>query len=315
VHSLCDEFWGNPNKNVGDAFLLVWRLSGQPDQTQPMEEKKQRRLTDMALLSCTSMIAKIGTSAEMAEYRGHVKLLKRIPNYRVKVGFGLHLGWAIEGAIGSEFKIDASYLSPNVNMAERLESETKYYGSNILLSEAVRDFLSEGIMDECRLIDYVDLSDGSPIKLYTLDLDDVALMVEPPADAPTTKVAKLRQRWERQRRRNERWNDNFDMHSLFESDGNIVAMRARYTEEFFCRFKMAYLNYEAGNWPIAKVMLEETRSLLGLEDGASSALLRFLQLYDNVAPKSWKGFRPFGVSAKVSLRSDTPGSDSSGSHR
>ena len=31
--------------------------------------------------------------------------------------FGLHLGWAIEGAIGSKFKIDASYLSPNVNIA------------------------------------------------------------------------------------------------------------------------------------------------------------------------------------------------------
>lgn len=30
------------------------------------------------------------------------------------MGFGLHFGWAIEGSIGSEYKIDASYLSPNV---------------------------------------------------------------------------------------------------------------------------------------------------------------------------------------------------------
>ena len=29
--------------------------------------------------------------------------------------------WRLQGAIGSEFKIDASYLSPNVNMAARLE--------------------------------------------------------------------------------------------------------------------------------------------------------------------------------------------------
>jgi len=49
------------------------------------------------------------------------------------MGFGLHVGWAIEGAIGifniiiigSVFKIDASYLSPNVNMASRLEAATK----------------------------------------------------------------------------------------------------------------------------------------------------------------------------------------------
>lgn len=50
------------------------------------------------------------------------------------MGFGLHVGWAIEGAIGSEFKIDASYLSPNVNMASRLEAATKQFGVNLLIS-------------------------------------------------------------------------------------------------------------------------------------------------------------------------------------
>ena len=48
-----------------------------------------------------------------------------MPGYQVKMGFGIHQGWAIEGAIGSMFKIDASYLSPNVNMAARLEAATK----------------------------------------------------------------------------------------------------------------------------------------------------------------------------------------------
>ena len=41
------------------------------------------------------------------------------------MGFGLHVGWAIEGAIGSNYKIDASYLSPNVNLASRLEAACK----------------------------------------------------------------------------------------------------------------------------------------------------------------------------------------------
>jgi class 3 adenylate cyclase len=41
------------------------------------------------------------------------------------MGFGLHLGWAIEGMIGSSFKIEASYLSPNVNIAARLQNATK----------------------------------------------------------------------------------------------------------------------------------------------------------------------------------------------
>ena len=58
------------------------------------------------------------------------------------MGFGLHVGWAIEGAIGSEYKIDASYLSPNVNMASRLEAATKQFGTSILMSEDFARLLS-----------------------------------------------------------------------------------------------------------------------------------------------------------------------------
>jgi len=54
--------------------------------------------------------------------------------YKIDLKFGLHLGWAIEGAIGSHFKFDASYLSPHVNAAARLQSATKFYGVHFLLS-------------------------------------------------------------------------------------------------------------------------------------------------------------------------------------
>lgn len=32
---------------------------------------------------------------------------------RPHLTFGLHMGWTIEGAIGSESKIDAGYISPH----------------------------------------------------------------------------------------------------------------------------------------------------------------------------------------------------------
>jgi len=179
-------------------------------------------------------------------------------------------------------------------MAARLECETRYYGSHILLSDAVVHCLSSDVMGECRLIDNVDLVGGQPMKVYTMDLDDSILDIEEPNDLPKTKSAKFRVRWDRTRRKNERWHDDFNLHSLFETDTAIVLMRKKYTEEFFCRFQMAYLNYEAGNWPIAKVMLEGTRSLLNLEDGASCALLRLLQKYGNISPRDWQGFREFG---------------------
>jgi class 3 adenylate cyclase len=48
-----------------------------------------------------------------------------LDDFRIKMHFGMHIGWAIEGAIGSELKIDASYLSPNVNLASRLNAVSK----------------------------------------------------------------------------------------------------------------------------------------------------------------------------------------------
>mmetsp|Transcript_11634 Transcript_11634/g.31263 ORF Transcript_11634/g.31263 Transcript_11634/m.31263 type:complete len:91 (+) Transcript_11634:2835-3107(+) len=58
--------------------------------------------------------------------------------------FGIHLGWAIEGAIGSNMKIDASYLSPHVNISSRLEAATKQYGVMMLISgEVVKHIKSD----------------------------------------------------------------------------------------------------------------------------------------------------------------------------
>jgi len=78
-----------------------------------------------------------------------------MPDYKVKMGFGLHTGWAIEGAIGSFFKIDASYLSPNVNMASRLEAATKQYGVALLISGSLFDICTDDIKLLCREIDTV----------------------------------------------------------------------------------------------------------------------------------------------------------------
>ena len=71
------------------------------------------------------------------------------------MGFGLHVGWAIEGAIGSFYKIDASYLSPNVNMASRLEAATKQFGVPLLISGELVESMTPISADKCRMIDRV----------------------------------------------------------------------------------------------------------------------------------------------------------------
>ena len=53
------------------------------------------------------------------------------------------------GAIGSRFKIDASYLSPNVNMAARLEAATKQYHTSLLLSGPMYEKLTPAVRLVC----------------------------------------------------------------------------------------------------------------------------------------------------------------------
>ena len=143
-------------------------------------------------------------------------------NYSVKMGYGLHVGWAIEGAIGSEFKIDASYLSPNVNMASRLEAATKQYGIPILISGELYRIFSEKTKEKCRHIDTVTVK-GSlvPMELYTPDIDCSMLTTgqEPP---PGVKIdPKIGQRRKMQLKRKI---ENLDMQasSIFETSREMA---------------------------------------------------------------------------------------------
>lgn len=87
------------------------------------------------------------------------------------MGFGLHQGWAIEGAIGSFFKIDASYLSPNVNMAARLEAATGQFETPLLVSGHLRDICSHPMQQILREIDTVTVKGSiKPMRLYTITI-------------------------------------------------------------------------------------------------------------------------------------------------
>merc|ERR1739838_521896 len=86
---------------------------------------------------------------------------------------------AIEGGVGSEFKIDASYLSPNVSVAESVEHCAEIYSVNIMVAESVINICSSGMASKCRLIDRVIITGSSePIRLHVLDLDWTGVEVD-----------------------------------------------------------------------------------------------------------------------------------------
>merc|ERR1712060_971058 len=87
------------------------------------------------------------------------------------------------------------------------------------------------------------------------------------------------------------WNDSLDLSILFDTTPSIAVMRKPYTTEFLQLFNMGYQNYREGEWQVARRMLSCTRSLLGVEDGPSHALLRFLEAHRYQAPRGWQGVR------------------------
>ncbi len=76
----------------------------------------------MALFSAAKIFARINRDPEILDYRNNQKLNSRFNgNFRLRLGFGIHLGWCIEGVLGSHIKIDPSYMSVDVAIATMLE--------------------------------------------------------------------------------------------------------------------------------------------------------------------------------------------------
>ena len=70
----------------------------------------------------------------------------------LRVGMGLHSGSLVMGIIGDDQRLDAATISDTVNVASRIESLTKHFGVNILLSEDTFLQLSHPDEFNCRYL-------------------------------------------------------------------------------------------------------------------------------------------------------------------
>ena len=127
------------DKYIGDAIMAYW---GPPF----VDEADQARL---ACLAATEMIGRVATlRRELPELLG----VRAIP-IECDIRIGIATGEALVGSIGSEFMMSYTVMGDTVNLAARLETANKTYGSRCLTSEAT--VAAAGAAIEAREIDRV----------------------------------------------------------------------------------------------------------------------------------------------------------------
>lgn len=195
VHSYCAAYGGSANKNVGDAFLLSWLLDEDEDNEDEDEAfAAKNNQADKCLYAVVKICIALRHDqyylealSEVAREALTTKLRNR-PGHIVQMGFGLHAGKAVQGAIGSQRKIDATYVSESVETSEFLESSTKKYGVNMLMSGSFHRLLDQRNKRRCRKVDQILVFDdadgddedveGQVMELLTFDMNIDALNVD-----------------------------------------------------------------------------------------------------------------------------------------
>ncbi|MCW8930265.1 MAG: adenylate/guanylate cyclase domain-containing protein [Gammaproteobacteria bacterium] len=112
---------GTVDKYIGDCIMAFWNA--------PLDDSDHARNGCISALKMLEEMEPINKRLEkeaMAEGRPHIPL---------KVGMGLNSGECVVGNMGSDKRFDYSVLGDTVNLASRLEGQSKNYGVSIVIGE------------------------------------------------------------------------------------------------------------------------------------------------------------------------------------
>jgi adenylate cyclase len=145
------------NKYIGDGIMIIFGV--------PLSKGQQ----DDARRAVKSAIAMLERVEQLNARHLHDRDFPCI-----SIGIGIHTGPLIAGSIGSQFRLEYSVLGETVNLASRLESCNKEYGTQILMShatyETVRDQFDGLIsLGETKIKGFDD-----PVQIYTLSATGLA---------------------------------------------------------------------------------------------------------------------------------------------
>jgi len=116
---------GTVDKYMGDAIMAFWNA--------PMDVPEHPK---RALEAALEMLARAKQFDSDWRAERAAEGLQPVP---VKIGIGLNTGICCVGNMGAEQRFDYSAIGDDVNLASRLESQSKAYGLSLLIAEATAE--------------------------------------------------------------------------------------------------------------------------------------------------------------------------------
>jgi len=98
---------------------------------------------------------------------------REIEGRRFRTRFGINTGAVLAGNLGSDVRFDFTLIGDATNVAQRLESLNKYFGTDILISESTRSRVSRRIQVR-NLGQFIVAGRSTPIEVYEVLGVDVA---------------------------------------------------------------------------------------------------------------------------------------------
>jgi adenylate cyclase len=148
---------GTIDKYIGDAMMAFWNA--------PLDCPGHRRQACLAALGMTQCVEIL--NAEIAAEHAAAEL----PFTPIAIGVGLNSGECHVGNLGSEQRFNYSAMGDPVNVASRIEGQTKLYGVKVVIGESTQAGAAE--LATLRL-DLIRLKGKRlPVWLYGLLGDDV----------------------------------------------------------------------------------------------------------------------------------------------
>jgi adenylate cyclase len=147
---------GVVDKFIGDAVMALWgSMRGKQDEEGDREDARRAVQSALDMRKALDELNIERAKRGLADFR---------------FGIGIHQGQAVVGNIGSESpyeKMDITVIGDSVNTASRLESASKQYGVDLLVSEAVRKHLGQDFI--CRTADLTrPVGKLVPVSVYTV---------------------------------------------------------------------------------------------------------------------------------------------------